>query len=129
MTATRPSRSATPNWSCANFTCHEDSGPVCSVWSALGAAHARAENVTQADDANDLVALEHGEVPEAAGHHRLGCVLGVGVGCSRLGVPRHPFRYTRAREVATGRGGSQHVALGEDADEHGALRDERRTEP
>jgi len=58
-----------------------------------------AEQISQAHDADQRVALDHGEVAKPAAEHELGRSFDVEISLRRPGIPGHPPRHGRARLV------------------------------
>jgi hypothetical protein len=83
--------------------------------------------VADRDDAHEIVALDHGQMAEAAVEHQDDRVLGRVVGADRLRMGRHAVG--DARVVAeTTRDGAQDVALGQDPGQPAMIQHEDRAD-
>ena len=84
---------------------------------AGGLDHRDAHEVADRDDADELVAVDHRDVPVAVlGEAReRGARLDI-VGPDGVGFGGHPLRHLGGRRVGAGGGEADHVAFGEDAD-------------
>src|SRR4249920_2699839 len=77
----------------------------------------RADDLADADDPEQVLALQDGQVTDLALAHQPRGVEDVVVGCERDELPRHDVADLHLGEVRPLAGEPQHVALGEDPDQ------------
>ena len=87
--------------------------------------------VADRDDADDLAAIDHRQVPDVEGHHPVGRLADVRLRPDRLEVStRHPLCDLHGSRIPTGGDEIHHVALGQDPAQLVALlEDDDRRDP
>ena len=88
---------------------------------AAAAGNTGAQDIAQADHADQVAVDDHRQVAVAATQHQAGRLFGIQVGFAGVRIRRHPAFHRCRSQIVLGGRGPKHIAFGEDAQQHAAV--------